>query len=364
MQEQARLIPNPLFTLTSENTPLGHSPPFRFFKDTDDYAYLTQPIEMGGKRRHRVDLAGDDVGRTRLEAEISFRQLEARVATAYWTAASAASVADLYHRELQALDEVVAYSRARVSRGATAESDLIRIQLESNKLLIQANLASRDARAGIISLYREIGQTDFPTSVVFTDASGDLGEVHPPSIERLLAQHPQMQLAHEIVERADANLALQHANAVVDPSLIVGYKRFSGNDPQNAGLNTLYFGVQVPLPVFSRNQGRIAAAEAELRGARAQLRAQEIAIRSEVAAALDDYMTRREALLQIIPRMNDQASETFSITERAYRLGGTDVLRFLDAERVRIETAVLYQQALTGYHQSVVNLKLVTGMPQ
>src|SRR5229473_2905338 len=348
MQTQAGLIPNPLFTLTSENTPLGHSPPFKFFKDTDDYAYLTQPIELGGKRGHRVDLAGEDVGRTRLEAEISLRQLEARVAIAYWAAASAASVAELYHREFQALDEVVAYNRARVSRGATAESDLIRIQLESNKLLMQADLASREARAEIISLYREIGQTDFPTSVVFTDASGDLGEVHPPSIETLLAQHPQMQLAR----------------AVVDPNLILGYKRWSGIDPQNAGLNTLYFGVQVPLPVFSRNQGRIAAAEADLRGTRAELRAQEIAIRSEVATALDDYTTRRKSLLQIIPRMNDQAAETFSITERAYRLGGTDILRFLDAERVRIETAVLYQQALTGYHESVVNLKLATGMPQ
>jgi hypothetical protein len=215
-------------------------------------------------------------------------------------------------------------------------------------------LAFREARAGIISLYREIGQTDFPISVVFTDASGDLGEVHPPSMETVLVQHPEMQLAHEVVERAEANLALQHANAVVDPNLILGYKRFSGNDPQNPGINTLYFGVQVQLPVFSRNQGRIAAAEADLRGARAELKAQEIAIRSEVAAALDDYTTRREALLQIIPRMNDQAAETFSITERAYRLGGTNILRFLDAERARIETAVLYQQVLTGYHQSVV----------
>jgi outer membrane protein, heavy metal efflux system len=364
MQTQAGLIPNPLFTLTSENTPLGGSAPFKPFKDTDDYAFVTQPIELGGKRRHRVDVAGEDVGRTRWEAEISLRQLEARVATAYWTAASAASVAELYHREFRALDELVAYNRARVSGGASAESDLVRIQLESTKLLIQANLASREARAGIISLYREIGQTGFPASVVFTDASDDLGEIRPPSVETVLARHPQMQLAREVVERANANLALQRANAVVDPSLILGYKRWSGMAPQNTGLNTLYFGVQVPLPLFSRNQGRVAAAEAELRGARAELRAQEIAIRAEVAAALDDYTTRREALLQLSPGMNDQAAETFSITERAYRLGGTDILRFLDAERVQIETAVLYQQVLTGYHKSAVNLKLATGMPQ
>src|SRR6267154_4127929 len=35
MQTQAGLIPNPLLTLTSENTPLGGSAPFKPFQDTD-----------------------------------------------------------------------------------------------------------------------------------------------------------------------------------------------------------------------------------------------------------------------------------------------------------------------------------------
>src|SRR6266478_6119167 len=50
MCEQAGLIPNPTLYATSENTPLGGSQPFKFSRDTDDYVYLNQKIELGGKR--------------------------------------------------------------------------------------------------------------------------------------------------------------------------------------------------------------------------------------------------------------------------------------------------------------------------
>ena len=37
-------------------------------------------------------------------------------------------------------------------------------------------------------------------------------------------------------------------------------------------------------------------------------------------------------------------------------------MRFLDATRMDVETQVLFVQTLVDYHESVVNLELVTGM--
>jgi cobalt-zinc-cadmium efflux system outer membrane protein len=68
-------------------------------------------------------------------------------------------------------------------------------------------------------------------------------------------------------------------------------------------------------------------------------------------------------LIELMPRMNALATETYKIVGGAYRLGGADLLRFLDAERVTLETQVLYVQAFTQYHHSVVNLKLTAEMP-
>jgi len=361
MREQAGLIPNPSLYASSENTPLGGSQPFTFGNDTDDYVYLTEKIELGGKRSRRVAFASERVTQMSIQSEVAMRQLMARVATAYWMAAGSAALDLLYKRQVNTLDDIVEYNHARVQKGATAEADLIRIELESDRLKAQATLAAQQARRSLIALYREMGATAFPDSVVFTERLDDLAEIRPPDLETVLRDRPEMRAAREGLKQAEANLDLQRANAVLDPQLMAGYKRFSGSG-QYTGQNTLFFGFQVPLPIFDRNQGQIEAAEAKVLGAKEAVTDQEIAIRAEVESALSDYGSRREALLKVLPQMAHQAAESDQIAEGAYRLGGADILRFLDASRMDIETQVLFVQTLIDYHGSVVNVELVTGV--
>jgi cobalt-zinc-cadmium efflux system outer membrane protein len=361
MREQAGLIPNPSLYATSENTPLGGSQPFTFGNDTDDYVYLIQKIELGGKRSRRVAFASEKVGQMSIQSEVAMSQLLARVATAYWMASGSTSLDQLYQREVSTLDDIVDYDRARVQKGATAEADLIRIQLESDRLRAQARVAAEQARRSIIALYREMGAIAFPDGVAFTDRLDDLAEIQPPDLQTILRDRPEMRAARQGVKQAEANFYLQRANAVPDPQLMAGYKRFSGSKPFT-GQNTLFFGFQVPLPIFDRNQGQIAAAQAQVTGAKDAVTDQEIAIRAEVASALSDYRSRRDALLKVLPRMAHRAAVSDQIAEGAYRLGGADILRFLDATRLDIETQVLLVQTLVDYHVSVVNLELVTGM--
>jgi cobalt-zinc-cadmium efflux system outer membrane protein len=361
MREQASLIPNPSLYASSENTPLGGSQPFTFGNDTDDYVYLSEKIELGGKRSRRVAFASEKVTQMSIQSEMAMRQLMARVATAYWMAAGSAALDLLYKRQVKTLDDIVEYNHARVQKGATAEADLIRIQLESDRLKAQATLAAQQARRSLIALYREMGATAFPDSVVFTERLDDLAEVRPPDLETVLRDRPEMRAAREGFKQAEANLDLQRANAVPDPQLMAGYKRFSGSG-QFTGQNTLFFGFQVPLPIFDRNQGQIEAAQATVFGAKEAVTDQEIAIRAEVESALSDYGSRREALLKVLPQMAHQAAESDQIAEGAYRLGGADILRFLDATRMDIETQVLFVQTLIDYHASVVNVELVTGV--
>jgi cobalt-zinc-cadmium efflux system outer membrane protein len=361
MRTQASLIPNPSLYASSENTPLGGSQPFTFGNDTDDYVYLIQKVELGGKRNRRVAFASENVRQMSIQSEVAMHQLLARVATAYWMAAGSEALDQLYQREVSRLDEIVDYNRARVKKGASAEADLIRIQLEGDRFKAQARLAAEQARRSLIALYREMGATAFPDSVVFTDRLEDLSEIRPPDLQTVLRDRPEMRAAREGLKQVEANFALQRANAVPDPELMAGYKRFSGSG-QFTGQNTLFFGFQVPIPIFDRNQGQIAAAEAQAQGAKDAVMDQEIAIRAKVESAVSDYESRRQALLKILPRMARRASVSEQIAEGAYRLGSADILRFLDATRIDIETQLLFVQTLVDYHDSVVNLELVTGM--
>jgi cobalt-zinc-cadmium efflux system outer membrane protein len=361
VREQAGLIPNPWLYASSENTPLGGSQPFTFSNDTDDYVYLMQKIELAGKRGRRIAFESANVSQMSIQSELAMRQLLARVALAYWMATGSAAANQLYQREINTLADIVEYNRARVQKGATAEADLIRIQLESDRLKAQTRLATEQAHRFLIALYREMGATDFPDSVIFTDRLDDLPEVRPPDIRSVLRDRPEMRGVQEGLKRAQANLDLQRANAVPDPQLMAGYKRFSGSG-QFTGQNTLFFGFQVPLPIFDRNQGRIAAARAQVQGAKNAVEDEEIAIRAEVAAALSDYGSRRQALRTLLPKMLSRAAATDEVAQGAYRLGGADILRFLDATRIDIETHALFVQTLVNYHESVVNLQFATGM--
>jgi cobalt-zinc-cadmium efflux system outer membrane protein len=296
-----------------------------------------------------------------IQSDLAMRQLLARVATAYWMAAGAAQLDNLYQREVNTLDDIVEYNRARVRKGATPEADLIRIELESDRLKAQARVAAEQARRSLIALYREMGATAFPDSVVFSDRLDNLGELQPPDLQTVLRDRPEMRSARQAVKLAEANFNLQRANAIPDPLLMGGYKRFSGSKPFT-GQNTLFFGFQVPLPIFDRNQGQIAAAQAKVLGAKDAVTDQEISIRAEVASALSDYGSRRQALLKVLPQMAQRAALSDQIAKGAYRLGGADILRFLDATRMDIETQVLFVQTLIDYHVSAVNVELVTGM--
>jgi outer membrane protein TolC len=57
-----------------------------------------------------------------------------------------------------------------------------------------------------------------------------------------------------------------------------------------------------------------------------------------------------------------QAVDIANISRAAYREGGTDLLRLLDAEKLRVDTQSAWVEALGNYHQSVVSLEYAEGL--
>jgi cobalt-zinc-cadmium efflux system outer membrane protein len=352
---QAGMRPNPRLTLQTENIRGWQSPSFSFPRDTDDFAYLTHVFESAGKRAKRLEVAEAGVRSAEAEAALLARQIASRVSLAYWSAAAAQSLRDLLLEDVANFDRIVTYHRDRVREGAMAEVDLMRILLEHDRLRLTAQNAGHDAARASIVLLREMGRTDFKP-IRLADSITDARDLNPPEIADVLAQRPEMDAARRSIEQARANLTLQRAMARPDTEVSFGYKRTSG-------LNTLMGIVGLDLPFFNRNQGGIATASGSLRLAEAQLNATESQVRAEVAAAWAEYEGRKRTLNEILRPMRERADEISRIALAAYREGGADLLRLLDAERVRIESVTLFYRALSEYQQSVTNLQIATGAP-
>jgi outer membrane protein TolC len=363
LRRQAGLAPNPRLTLQSENGRFWGSPPFSYSPDADSLALLSQTFETGGKRKRRVESATANVQRSQLEQELLRQQIVSRVSSAYWAAAGAAKARELLQQELGNFERVVEYNRNRVKEGAAPEIDLLRIELERDRLTSSVKIAQQDAERTTIALFREMGKTEFPP-VEFADSVEQIQPVPIIPLAQILQRRPAMQIARKAIEQARADLRLQQANAKPDPDVEVGYKRTAavGVYPAAAiAVNTLYGSIQIPLPIRNRNQGQIVAAVSEVRAAESSLASTEALVRSELAIAQKDYESRRRLLDETLRPMRDRAQEVYNISDAAYREGGTDILRLLDAERARIDTQLLYIRTLTDYQLSAVALHTAEG---
>ena len=145
-RRQAGLAPNPRLILQSENTRPYFSPPFRFWHETDSFAFLQQTFETSAKRGHRVEVASANVRRAELERELAARQIAGRIKAAYWQAAGAQEIHDLLLESRKNFQQIVEYHEIRVREGAMAEADLLRVRLEGERLAVAANAALLEAQ--------------------------------------------------------------------------------------------------------------------------------------------------------------------------------------------------------------------------
>jgi cobalt-zinc-cadmium efflux system outer membrane protein len=353
LQVQAALKPNPRVVIQSENLRAWESPGQAFWRETDTYIYGAQVLERGQKRERRMDYGAAGVERAMSERDMLEAQLKGRVATAYWNAAAAGRIVDLYHQDLATFGQIVEFNRARVNEGGLAGIDLMRIEIERDQLQATSRHAEQEAEQARIALAREMGKTDLPAAIEW-DSFEDIAPPALLPVEEIFQRRKDVIAADALIRQSDQNIALQKANAKTDPEFQVGYKR-------TAGFDTLYGAVSLPLALRNRNQGNISAAEAESRSARHLADALRTRVRTEFEAASRDYAAKHAALEQTIAPLRVKTREVARIANAAYREGGVDLLRFLDAERVRIQTEVLYFRSLAELQQSIVNLKLSQG---
>ncbi len=352
---QAPLTFNPKLILQAENYRSWGTRPIQTSRETDDFAYLQQTFETAGKRGKRAELALRGLRAAELELEVLRRNVARDVSLAYWAALGAQKMHELLLESVQNFQKIVEYHEIRVREGAMAENDLLRVRLELGRIELAANNAALDAARARIELFRAMGRAEFPEVRFAEPLQAGADEPFPWSEQEALERRPEALLARQRVEQARANLVLQQANARPNVEALFGYKRSMGE-------HTLIAGLQYDLPVLNRNQGNIQSAAAEIKAAEANLAATEAIIRAEVQAAAAEYQTRRRQIRELVGRLVEGAGETSKVAQAAYRLGGADLLRLLDAERLRIEVELVNYRAWMEYRQSQEVLAYALGV--
>jgi outer membrane protein, heavy metal efflux system len=352
MRKQAGLIPNPRIFLQSEDLRSSH---FNFWQDSETFAYAGETLETSGRRAGRIATATQELEGSRLQAEQVRLQIALRVRQAYWAAQAAQFLARLYREDSNYFRQIISYHEARFHEGKLAEVDLLRVRLEGERVHAAEGRAQLESERALLDLEREMASPD-RTDWRLTEPFEQLDPPAPaqPGADPVLLR-VEGQAARQAIAAARASLQLQKASGHPDLEALAGYKRNLGDD-------TALVGLQMNLPIFDRNQGAVAAAAAETQAAEEDY----VAVRQQLSAQLSiaqrEYDLEREQYFNTSKPLRDQAVEISNISRAAYNEGGLDLVRLLDAERVRIEAEVSWVQALESYHQSVVSLEYAEGV--
>jgi len=281
--------------------------------------------------------------------------IAAKVRAAFWDAAGAAEREATIRQSLKTFAEITEFHRIQVQEGAMAEADLLRVQLEEQKLSLLANSAAIDAQRQSIRLQREMGRSEILPTTIDTQFSSVVVIFDGATLDTSLSQRAEAQLARQIIQIASAQVGLESALAMPNFDGVTGYKRSKNFD-------TIIWGVQAPLPFFNRNQGNIASASAEDRLAHNALSSTEALIKSEYEGAVREVSLRQNQINTFAVPLRVKAAESARLVREAYRLGGADLLRLLDSQRNLLETEQFYIEALLALRQAEASLQSALGL--
>ncbi|HXC44713.1 MAG TPA: TolC family protein [Candidatus Dormibacteraeota bacterium] len=359
LEKQAHFFANPIFQFENENLHPGQT----YSRDVDTYAFFTQPIDVLGKRKERIEVAERAVGRTEADYELAQRQVVQSVKLAYWAARGAQENRDLLNATVANFQRIVDYNSAQLSVGAISEQDLLRVQLEGERLNITARLAGIEVTRTRVELLRQTGQIDFAEVVLTEPLDAEKTDLDTLELQQVLDQRAEVKVARAALQEAEANSRLQDVSARPDLDLIYGFKRTQLVDA-TTGVNTAVAGVRMTLPIMDRNQGNRAAAGAEVRRQQQLLEAAEASVRADYYSALQEYELRRTEVVETLQPLRQHAANISQIAQAAYIQGGTDLLRLLDAERARLDAGLAYVSGMVEYQQSIANLQAAEGATQ
>lgn len=334
---------------------------------------LAVPLELGGKRRRRIELARAEFEAAGAEVADRERRLTNEVRAFY--AEALASIRELGTlEELNNLDlQTTRFVQARVNEGETAPIELNQLRVEVERLRSRRSLVEGRLQA---SLLRLKSLTGVPANelVRLREDIASPGLAPPPvslesAIEIALRSRPDLKLARLNVEVAQAGLRLARSYGVPDVTPFTRYSQGrSVFDNTPVGVLTdrdklLTFGVSVGIPVFNRNQGAKAEATAAISQAERRLEFLDAVVRSEVQSAFARYEAARAAVSTFEQGVIPRSAENIRTIRAAYQIGAFSITDLLVEQRRLVDAQREFTEALAEQYRALADIQAAIGAP-
>lgn len=346
-RQQAGLIPNPEVSWEAEDTR-------RNSRTTT--VMLNQPIELGGKRGARIDVASRAQDAAGIELERKRNVLRADVIQAFYGASTAQQRLLLSRQSLELAERGVRVAQGRINSGKSSPVEGTRAEVQLSEVRLELRRAERDEASAWQQLAQVMG-APLPTFVSVSDSDRLMPAVPPAS--RLLARiedTAELRLAKLQIDQREASLGLEKAQRIPDLTVSVG-SQYSELERERVNV----VGLSMPIPLFNRNQGNILAAARRADQARDLRNASELRLRTEIQTTLDQWLTANTEIQSFDQSILPAAQSAVDTATRGFEMGKFNFLDVLDAQRTLISARAQYIQAIAEATDAWVRIERIFG---
>lgn len=353
--QQAGLWLNPQTGLTVED--VAGTGDYAGTKQTETTLRLGQTIELGNKRSARVTAARQDRDLSAWDRASLELEVVADTTRSFLAVLGLQDQLALSDEEVSLAEQMVASVRRLVQSGREPEAEATRAEVA----LAAARIDRTQTRRALEEARQELAAS-WGAVPSFDRADGTLAPAGPPpslpDLTSRLEHSPELARWSTELAQRQAQLALAEANAIPDVTVDAGYRRY-----EETGDSGFVFGASLPLPLFDRNQGAIAAARSELSAAEEEQRAAGVRARTALNRAHAELLTTYDEIEALATGILPAADRAFASIQAGYLEGRYRHLDVLDAQRTLISNRERLVRAKTEYRQALARIDRLTGGP-
>lgn len=322
----------------------------------DSVLQLSQTLEVANKRglRRRVAAAAIDEARARrLDVE---RRIEADVTAAYAAAGLAEANVRIARASASYLRDEARIAEVRWHAGDISATDLDQIEIAAARLELDAEAAEAGARAERVALETLMGSPSPTGDFTVADSLPALAEAaRARTPEQESGLRPDVAAARAEQQRTDWAWRLERTQRLPDPTLVLQVEHQPPDRASSFGV-----GVALPLPLWNRDGGAIAAARATREQAAHAAKAVEAAATAETVAARAQLEEATRRWLRYREELAPRSDAIRLGVSLAYEKGGASLLDLLAAQRNDNEVRLATMQAASDVVTAAARLSAAT----
>ncbi len=342
------------------------------FSAKGDYSVqlsLSQTLETGGKRGHRIAAAEADIERSAAALVDDRRLLRAQVVAQFYELLFLEQRQGVGTQNLALAQRLLEVAEARFVAKQIPEIDVNLVRLDHGRANIEKEQISQDAQVARANLAALIGQPDRLDFQLEGEMSALAVIPDRERLHRAAEEHrPDLRAARAQVRTTEERVRLARALAIPDVTvgLTAGRERSAIDSPEGALSDVdkiVGISVSVPLPLINTRRGERLEAEVERRRALADVETIAQEIRRDVGRAVTRLETGRTLVESYERDLNRLAQQSLDDMLRAYKVGEVGTLQVLRAQEDLNRVKAAHAEAQFAFRSALADLEAALGTP-